>query len=134
MRPPATLALAIGLAAVMLLAAACSDGDRPTASDWEQIWTDTTDELPTLLQLGDPPNRDLCSHALGALRSSRPNLFPTPDAALDGVVTEWVTVAEDAMFECPPSSHGIPDLASAYDELARLGAEVDVVLEIDLAD
>jgi len=130
MRPPASLALAIFLA-VALSVAACSESDRPLASDWEQIWAETTDELPTPLELGDPLSRDLCGHALGALRSSRPNLFPTPDPALDAVVTEWVTVAEDAMFECPPSSHEIPDLASAYEELARLEAEVDVVLDID---
>jgi hypothetical protein len=37
------------------------------------------------------------------------------------------------MFECPPSSHEIPDLAFAYDELARLKAEVDAVLVIDLS-
>lgn len=61
-------------------------------------------------------------------------LFPTPDPALDPVVEEWVRVAEDAFFECPPSSASIPDLASAYAELQRLEAEVEVVLRIDTAD
>lgn len=132
MRPPIRLGLLI-LLTVSLSLAGCSENDRPSLSEWEQIWSQTTDELPTLRELGDPPSRDSCGHALGVLRTSRPNLVPTPDPALDAVVTEWVTVAEDAMFECPPSSHKIPDLASAYDELARLEAEVDVVLDIDRA-
>ncbi len=88
--------------------------------------------MPTLDELGDPPDRDVCGHALGVLRSERPDLLPAPDPALDVAVEEWVVIAEDAMFECPPSSHEIADLAQAYEELARLEAEVNAVLELDL--
>jgi hypothetical protein len=89
--------------------------------------------MPTLDELGDPPDRDICGHALGILRAERPDLLPAPDPALDVAVEEWVLIAEDAMFECPPSSHEIADLAQAYEELARLEAEVNAVLSIDLS-
>jgi len=119
--------------ALILILSSCSGGDRPAAPDWQPLWAGVTDALPSLTSLGDPPDRDICGPALGVLRASRPDVLPTPDLALDGVVTEWFTIAEDALFECPPSSHEIPDLASAYEELARLQAEVDAVLRIDLS-
>jgi hypothetical protein len=84
--------------------------------------------------LGDPPDRQICGDALAELRAIQPELFPTPDLALDETVTQWVSIAEDAMFECPPSSARIPTLADAYAELARLEAEVAAVLDIDITE
>jgi hypothetical protein len=121
------------LLGLVMTAAACSDGGRPSASEWESAWTATVEAMPTLEQMGDPPDRDTCSHALGVLRSGQTELIPTPDPVLDATVQEWLAVAEDAMFECPPTSAELPNLEVAYDELGRLAAEIDVVLEIDLA-
>ena len=87
--------------------------------------------MPTADDLGDPPDYATCSAALGEIRSESADLLPTPDAAIDPIVREWLRVAEDALFECPPSSAALPDLSSVFAELLRLEAEVNVVLEID---
>lgn len=132
MKRPADRLLALLVVSVALTFSACGGSSRPSASQWESVWEGATGSVPAISELGDPPDRDICGHALGALRSLRPDLFPTPDLALEGVVEEWVTIAEDAMFECPPASHEVPNLVYAYEELARLEAEVDAVLAIDL--
>lgn len=120
------------LAGVMLLLlAACSGESRPSVEEWQPIWESVVDGFPTAEELGDPPDRAVCSHALGVLRSVSSDLIPTPDLAIDDVVTDWLKIAEDMMFECPPSNQTIPDLEYGYNELARLEAEVAVVLAID---
>ncbi len=121
--------LALGLALL-----ACGNGGRPSVAEWQPQWERVTATIPSPTELGDPPNVDVCRSVLGIIRSERETLFPTPDPALDPVVEEWVRVAEDAFFECPPSRAGIPDMAGAYAELRRLEAEVDVVLRIDTGD
>jgi hypothetical protein len=68
------------------------------------------------------------------VRSESGDLFPTPDLAIDDVVTDWVRIAEDLLFECPPASQRVPSLEYAYGELARLEAEVATVLAIDTED
>lgn len=57
------------------------------------------------------------------------DLVPTPDPALDEVVDDWVRLAEDAFFECPPASNQVPDFATAYAELRKLQAEVGAVID-----
>jgi hypothetical protein len=65
------------------------------------------------------------------IRSNREELFPTPDLAIDNTVTDWVEIAEDAFFECPPNNEQIGSFFEAFEELARLQAEIEVVLEMD---
>ena len=125
-----TLTLGVTL---VILVAGCGGDDRPSVAEWRPIWVDVIADVPSAEDLGDPPDRGVCSEALGLLRSRSEELSPTPDQAIDGVVTEWIRVAEDLLFECPPSSDRIPDLAFAYSEMFRLQAEVDAVLAIDEA-
>lgn len=117
--------------AVAILMGACTDQDRPAISDWQEDWRELLETMPAPAELGDPPSQAVCSTALGELRERRVGLVPTPDAAIDPVVEEWIRVAEAALFECPPSSEEIPSLEQAYAELARLGAEVATVLRLD---
>jgi hypothetical protein len=124
--------LAIGLL-LSLIVVSCGGSDRPTVEEWRPVWTSYVAEVPTRAELGDPPDRTVCSTALGVLRERSGEVTPTPDQAIDGVVSEWISVAEDLLFECPPSSTKIPDLEFAYAELFRLQSEIDVVLEIDEA-
>jgi hypothetical protein len=133
MKAPIPTAVGALLVALLLIASACSDSSRPSVSEWESAWAAAVDAVPSPDQLGDPPDRDTCSQALGLLRSIRTRLIPTPDPVLDPTVRKWISVAETAMFECPPTTAELPSLTVAYDELARLKAEIDVVLVIDLA-
>jgi len=119
---------------VLLLLAACNGGTRPSVDEWQPMWMSTVSSFPSSDELGEPPDHAVCSHALGVLRSEAAALTPTPDLAIDDVVADWLKIAEDTVYECPPSNQTIPDLDYAYDELERLEAEVAVVLAIDAAD
>ncbi len=57
-------------------------------------------------------------------------MTPSPDAALDGAVREWIQIAEMAFFECPPEGNEIDSMAKAYQELDRLEAEIETVLAL----
>jgi hypothetical protein len=116
--------------ALLLVVAACGTS-RPSADEWAPQWHDLTAAIPSTAALGDPPDETVCRDSLGLLRSSRGDLFPTPDQDIDDAVNEWVSVAEDAFFECPPSSQAVPDFAAAYEQLARLEAEVEAALAFD---
>lgn len=125
---------ALALTGLMLtLLAACSDDSRPSVSEWQPTWEAVVDAFPSAAELGQPPDHTVCSQALGVLRSTSGDLTPTPDLAIDDVVTDWVRIAENTLFECPPANQEVPDLEYAYGELSRLQAEVDVVLDIDSA-
>lgn len=119
------------LLTLLLVAAACGDPERPGAIEWSAHWDAMVAVVPSQAELGTPPDIDLCSHALGELRTLSPDVTPTPDLAIDSVVHEWVRIAEEMMFECPPESDKIPDLESGYEELRRLEAEVSLVLEFE---
>lgn len=116
------------LAALTVLAAGCSSADRPTIDEWQPTWNRIVGDFPTIDELGDPPDRDACEAALVELRTSVVDLQPTPDRALDEPVRSWVELAEEIVFDCPPSSSAIPSLEYAYGELALFEAEVDAVL------
>lgn len=120
----------VGLLSVLL--GACGGDDRPTVEAWLPAWDRIVDAVPSPDELGIPPDRAVCSTALGVVRSESGDLFPTPDLAIDDVVKDWVRIAEDLLFECPPASQRVPSLAYAYGELARLEAEVATVLAIDI--
>ncbi|MCL1692666.1 MAG: hypothetical protein M3096_03170 [Actinomycetia bacterium] len=119
---------------LLILLTACSGESRPTIEEWQPTWERVVDGFPSAEQLGEPPDREVCSHALGVLRSEAAGLTPTPDLAIDDVVTDWLKIAENTVYECPPSNQTIPNLEYAYNELARLEAEVAVVLAIDTAN
>jgi hypothetical protein len=119
------------LLALSLTLGACANEQRPLVSDWLPAWNSMVAVVPSLAELGTPPDPDLCTDALAQLRSLSPRLRPTPDQAIDSVFEEWLQVAEDLMFECPSSNTQITDFEAGYAELARLEAEVAVVLRLD---
>lgn len=129
-RTTSPLALTALLTALTLLPA-CGGSDRPAVDTWSARWDEAVASIPTMAQLGSPPDKELCESVLTYLRETRNDLLPTPDRAIDDVVTLWIRIAEDAFFECPPRGTEIPDFAYAYGELARLQAEVEAVLELD---
>lgn len=119
------------LALTVLVLASCAI-TRPTVETWEPIWKRVSAGIPSEETIGRADaDREVCSDALAFLRSNRNDLFPTPDLAIDDVVTDWVEVAEDAFFECPPRNQQIVGFAEAYAELARLQGEIELVLDMD---
>ena len=120
--------LALGIA---LVAGGCSGSPRPDVAEWRTAWLGVVDGIPDIADVEAATSRDLCSATLAMLRSRSGELSPTPDLAIDDTVRNWIEVAEDAFFECPPRGGEIDSFAAAYAELERLEAEVAVVLDLD---
>jgi len=120
------LAIVVMVGAVAL--AGCGQGSRPTVGEWQPTWTSLVQAIPTQAELGDPADMDLCATTLGLLRERAPDLSPTPDMSADDAVADWLSIAETAFFECPPSSGEITSFAVAYEELRRLESEVNAGL------
>lgn len=116
---------------IVFAASACSGDQRPTNEEWEPVWLEAVGGFPTMDELGDPPDPDECNDALVSLREVAPGLTPTPDVSLDDPVRNWVNLAEEIVFECPPDGTGVASLEEGYRELARLEAEVAAVLGMD---
>jgi hypothetical protein len=130
-KPVARFSSVIGLvAAVALIASACATV-RPSVEEWQPAWEDITAAIPPQAVVGENPPRALCNNVLASLREGQADLFPTPDLAIEDTVKEWVKVAEDAFFECPPDNDEIGSFAEAYAELLRLEREVELVLVMD---
>jgi len=118
------------LLAAALMLSACG-GDRPASDEWKQRWDRLVTAIPDEVAVSQDDSGDLCREALAFLRSNRAGLVPTPDVAIDDTVTNWIEIAEDAFFECPPSNAQIGGFAEAYEELLRLQEEVEAVLEVE---
>ena len=123
-------ALALTLLALALLLASCSE-PRPTVAEWEPAWERMKAAIPAELTGGEDPSRATCSEVLAFLRSNRAELLPTPDLAIDDTVTDWVELAEEAFFECPPTNTEVESFSEAYAELLRLQGEIELVLDMD---
>lgn len=113
---------------ITLAIASCGGESRPSIEAWLPAWEHVLADVPpeSVLAAGDPIAT--CNDALANIRTDGAALFPTPDEAIEDTVNAWVGVAEEMLFDCPPSD-GFSD---AYGELFRLQAEVETVLEIDL--
>lgn len=131
---PAGRLLAPLFVVLLSLVVSCGGADRPAPAEWQTAWTAVIEGIPSEAELGTTPDRETCDAVLSFLRDSAAGLSPKPDAAIEDVVDEWVQIAEDAFFECPPREGEIASFADAYAELRRLEAEVATVLRIDRGD
>jgi hypothetical protein len=131
-RPPAARYLSVVgvVVAIALVVSACATV-RPSVEEWQPAWVNITAAIPPQSVVGERPSRSLCNSVLASVRKGQADLFPTPDLAIDDTVKDWVKVAEDAFFECPPNNDEIGSFAEAYAELLRLEREVELVLEMD---
>ncbi|VAW06449.1 hypothetical protein MNBD_ACTINO01-2417 [hydrothermal vent metagenome] len=118
------------LVTIALVISACATV-RPTVAEWQPAWEAITGAIPPLSTVGENPPRPVCDRVLAAVRTGQADLFPTPDIAIDDTVKDWVTIAEDAFFECPPDNDEIGSFSDAYAEMLRLEREVELVLVMD---
>jgi hypothetical protein len=118
------------VAILAVVGASCSTS-RPSVEQWQPTWDKAVAGLPEQSIVGENPPRALCDTTLVFLREIRPDLMPTPDLAVDDTVRDWIDIAEDAFFECPPANQQVGSFAEAYALLGRLQAEVDLVLDMD---
>lgn len=111
------------------MSGACGGEERPTVDAWTARWDEAVASIPRRAELGTPPDSEMCNSTLVYLREVRGDLVPTPDRAIDDVVTAWIRLAEDAFYECPPDSTEVPSFDFAYEELETLQAEVAAALD-----
>ena len=132
LRAPGFAAAAALLTAAALILSSCSDS-RPTVEEWQPTWEMVVGAIPSESVIGESPPRAICNETLGFLRSNRGSLFPTPDLAIDDAVGDWISIAEDAFFECPPNNEHVRGFSEMYQLLHRLQGEVELVLDMDRA-
>lgn len=119
----------VTLIAMLVSVAACNSSDtRPDAATWEPEWESMLQVIPEESLLGDPPSEDLCQSTLATIREQTEGLFPTPSVTVDDLVNEWVAIAEEAFFDCPPEGQDIDSFADAYTEMLRLQEAVETSL------
>jgi hypothetical protein len=124
--------LSVVVAAVIL--AACGGEEAPSLEDWKQEWLAFRDLVPTQQELGPSPTQEQCDEILVAIRQRAPELVPAPDPTLEGAVKDWIVIAENMFFECPPVAPPIGSFEEGYQELERFEAQVAIVLELDLGE
>lgn len=109
-----------------MIVSACSSVSRPETAEWTPTWETAQAAVPDLAE--GEPDEETCSTALVRLREVAPDLRPTPDDSIDETVDRWLLIAEEAMFECPAETGDFNSFESAYTELAKLAAQIDVVV------
>lgn len=115
---------ALAIVVVIGISVAACGSDRPDVAVWEATWAAAGVTVQTGRQFPRPIPDEVCEDVLAQLRDARPQLLPAPDRTLDRAVREWLQLAEDAFFECPPDD----GFEATFAELDRLRAEVDAAL------
>jgi hypothetical protein len=110
------VALVIG---IVVVASACAS-TRPSVQEWQPTWDRAVAGIPPETVAGENPPREICDKTLVSLREISPELSPTPALAVDDAVMDWIDIAEDAFFECPPAGQQVGSFAQAYELLRRL--------------
>jgi hypothetical protein len=121
----------LNVVAAAVLVAACGGDDSVSLEDWEQEWLAVHALVPTQQELGASPSQDRCDEILVGIRQRASELVPAPDPTLDDAVKDWIAIAENMFFECPPVGPPIGSFDEGYQELERFAAQVAVVLELD---
>lgn len=123
--------LLVLFAAATLLFTACVPEGRPDAATWRPHWQALIGVIPDQSEIGKPPDDSLCQATLADVREQRKDLLPSPSDNVDDLANEWVAVAEEAFFDCPPAGRDIDSFADAYAELHRLENSVETILSED---
>ena len=107
---------------------ACQREVRPSVSDWQGHWNRVIAAVPAVEALEGEDAKSLCDTALTLLREERQYLLPAPESTLDDPVDDWLSVADETFFECPPRSGEIQGFDEAFTLLDDYQAEVEAAL------
>lgn len=110
-----------------LCIAACGGDDRPTDAEWRTTWEERRSLMPdadVIVARG----AEVCDELVGVLRVELADLRPTPTAALDGPVDEWISLAQTVAFECPDDP---VEAAEQLRTLDLIATEIDAGLAAD---
>lgn len=115
-------------AAALLVVVGCAASDRPEAAEWQTEWQAIVDVIPDESEIGDPPSEDLCRTTLADVRTLSEDLLPAPTASIDDLANEWVSLAEEAFFDCPPEGQDVDSFEDAYNEMRRVQNSIETAL------
>lgn len=117
------------LVVIALVFVGCANDSRPSRSEWQVHWDRVVAQVPALDDLAVEDPRPACEEALALVREERVYLIPAPEVTLDDPVDDWLSVADETFFECPPRSGDIQSFEQAYGLLDDYMAEVQAVLD-----
>jgi len=117
------------VAVLALILVGCGREARPELAEWETHWNRVVSQVPTIDDLDVDDPKPLCDQALALVREERVYLIPTPELSLDDPVDDWLNVADETFFECPPRSGDIQGFDEAYLLLDDYLAEVQAALD-----
>lgn len=120
--------LLILFALLGVVASACQAENRPAVEEWRAHWDRVIAAVPTEEALSGEDAKTLCDTALTLLREERQYLLPAPESTLDDPVDDWLNVADETFFECPPRSGEIQGFAEAFVLMDDYHAEVEAAL------
>jgi hypothetical protein len=117
-----------GFLLVLAVGAGCSDG-RPAIAEWRNAWDDLEQSIPDRSSFADGPDQELCSDTLVSIRTQEPGVLPTPDAALDDIARDWLALARETFYECPPGTN-VQGFDEAFAEVDAFRAEMDAGIAV----
>jgi hypothetical protein len=116
-----------GCAIVLFVFLACNYG-RPSVELWQEAWNEIQAAVPDPGVIEVEESRKRCNKLLVATREFRGRLLPSPDAALDDSIEQWLELAGKIGFDCSPARGQVDTYRDDLRELAILAAEIDAGL------
>lgn len=113
-----------GLIVLLLTVVACGSPNPPVDTWLSESWEPVASLVPE--PSGATPA--VCDHVLGDLRTFGSLVRPAPFPELGDAADAWVRQAENLMFDCAADLEGF-DYQAEYEHLARLRAEVEVLVD-----
>jgi hypothetical protein len=129
-RSSAVRVLSIALIAVAL--ASCSS--KLSTAEWETEWNGLLGDLPTLDAVtgaSDAALSEICTEALGTLRTAAVDLMRAPEPDLERTALTYVDFAESVFFECPIRTGDHTGFEAGFEEMDRLQTAVEAILDFD---
>ncbi len=123
-----SFASAAALVWAILFLATCGPPQRPRAAEWQMAWAEARALVPEASAFAGPDAVDVCEGLLASMRKASLKMLPTPNAALDHTVQDWIDVAEGLGYACPRRKEHEAAFATAMKELATLDAEIQAGL------
>jgi hypothetical protein len=113
---------------IVFCASLACHSSRPSIESWEVAWNEVQAAVPESVVVAAEGSREACNRLLVATREFRGRLLPSPEAALDGSIRQWLELAGGIGFSCPAAQHRLDTHRESLRELAILTAEVDAGL------
>jgi hypothetical protein len=121
---------AVAMALVAAVGTASCGGEQGV-EEWSAGWAAARASVPPLDVLQSQARDQACSTALGDTRQWVADLEHAPNMDIGDAFLDWAEFAEAIFQECPINSGPYAGFEASYQELHRLAAEVEALLEFE---